>query len=154
MLLLQHSSTFLPPENSCEEFYSPKSKPQACGDIVSGCVTTGPKDHYQQDGCNGAGGEICGPSLATMSSPSGLIFGIVNIVGNFGTVFVDQSYWQGAIAVKPESAANGFILGGVVWFSVGVCRLARRRPRSQDIVHPPQYVSFPYVGTSSTLHSM
>merc|ERR1711998_106183 len=55
---------------------------------------------------------------ATMSSPSGLIFGIVNIVGNFGTVFVDQSYWQSAIAVKPEMAASGYILGGVVWFAV------------------------------------
>merc|ERR1719487_1065118 len=53
-----------------------------------------------------------------MTSPSGLIFGIVNIVGNFGTVFVDQSYWQSAIAVKPESAASGYILGGVVWFAV------------------------------------
>jgi hypothetical protein len=53
-----------------------------------------------------------------MTSPSGFIFGIVNIVGNFGTVFVDQSYWQSAIAVKPEMAASGYILGGVVWFAV------------------------------------
>jgi hypothetical protein len=22
------------------------------------------------------------------------MFGVINIVGNFGTVFVDQSYWQ------------------------------------------------------------
>merc|ERR1719199_1703228 len=53
-----------------------------------------------------------------MTSHSGFVFGIVNIVGNFGTVFVDQSYWQSAIAVKPESAAAGYILGGVVWFAV------------------------------------
>merc|ERR1719454_1050319 len=91
---------------------------QACGDLASGCITTGPKDHWVQDGCDNAKGEVCAPSLATMSSPSGLIFGIVNIVGNFGTVFVDQSYWQSAIAVKPEMAASGYILGGVVWFAV------------------------------------
>jgi hypothetical protein len=91
---------------------------QACGDMESGCITTGPKDHWVQEGCDSGAGEVCGPSLATMTSPSGLIFGIVNIVGNFGTVFVDQSYWQSAIAVKPESAASGYILGGVVWFSV------------------------------------
>merc|ERR1719454_2643779 len=91
---------------------------QACGDLASGCITTGPKDHWVQDGCDNAKGEVCGPSFATMSSPSGLIFGIVNIVGNFGTVFVDQSYWQSAIAVKPEMAASGYILGGVVWFAV------------------------------------
>ena len=31
----------------------------------------------------------------------GLIFGIVNIVGNFGTVFCDQAYWQSSVAAKP-----------------------------------------------------
>ena len=28
-------------------------------------------------------------------------------VGNFGTVFVDQSYWQGAIAAKPSATYKG-----------------------------------------------
>jgi hypothetical protein len=32
-----------------------------------------------------------GASYLTMFSESGLIFGIINIIGNFGTVFVDQS---------------------------------------------------------------
>ena len=31
----------------------------------------------------------------------GLVFGIVNIVGNFGTVFCDQAYWQSSVAAKP-----------------------------------------------------
>jgi Na+/proline symporter len=91
---------------------------QACGDLASGCITTSKIDHWEQSGCDNAAGEKCAPSLATMTSPSGFIFGIVNIVGNFGTVFVDQSYWQSAIAVKPEMAASGYILGGVVWFAV------------------------------------
>ena len=29
------------------------------------------------------------------------MFGIVNIVGNFGTVFCDQAYWQSSVAAKP-----------------------------------------------------
>merc|ERR1719201_2355789 len=91
---------------------------QACSDVASGCITTSEIDHWEQTGCDNAAGEKCAPSLATMTSPSGFIFGIVNIVGNFGTVFVDQSYWQSAIAVKPEMAASGYILGGVVWFAV------------------------------------
>ena len=33
-------------------------------------------------------------SLLTMYSQGGLIFGVINIVGNFGTVFVDNAYWQ------------------------------------------------------------
>ena len=42
-------------------------------------------------------GQSCGPvdgnfkgSYLTMLSSGGLIFGIINIVGNFGTVFVDN----------------------------------------------------------------
>jgi urea-proton symporter len=61
----------------------------------------------------------CGPvpgnrdgSYLTMLSSDGLMFGIINIVGNFGTVFVDQSYWQSAIAARPSSAARGYVLGG------------------------------------------
>lgn len=46
------------------------------------------------------------------------MFGIINIVGNFGTVFVDQSYWQSAIAARPSSAAKGYLLGGICWFSI------------------------------------
>lgn len=57
-------------------------------------------------------------SYLTMLSSQGLMFGIINIVGNFGTVFVDQSYWQSAIAARPESAAKGYLLGGVCWFAI------------------------------------
>jgi len=46
------------------------------------------------------------------------MFGITNIVGNFGTVFVDQSYWQSGIAAKPASAHKGYMLGGLVWFTI------------------------------------
>ncbi|GAX26385.1 hypothetical protein FisN_2Hu195 [Fistulifera solaris] len=53
-----------------------------------------------------------------MLSSDGLMFGLINIVGNFGTVFVDQSYWQSAIAARPESAAKGYLLGGICWFSI------------------------------------
>lgn len=67
----------------------------------------------------------CGPvsgnnsgSYLTMLSSGGLMFGIINIIGNFGTVFVDQSYWQSAIAARPSSAAKGYLLGGVVWFAI------------------------------------
>jgi len=73
----------------------------------------------------GGGSYACGPVVGnangeylTMLSRGGLIFGIINIVGNFGTVFVDQSYWQSAIAAKPTSAARGYLLGGICWFAI------------------------------------
>ncbi len=54
----------------------------------------------------------------TLASMGALIFGIINIVGNFGTVFVDQSYWQRTIASRPKGATGGFILGGLAWFAI------------------------------------
>merc|ERR1719277_466057 len=71
------------------------------------------------------GSYACGPvtdnnggSYLTMLSGGGTKFGIINIVGNFGTVFVDQSYWQSAIAAKPTTAHKGYLLGGLVWFTI------------------------------------
>jgi len=57
-------------------------------------------------------------SYLTMLSSGGLMFGIINIVGNFGTVFVDNSYWQSAIAAQPVAACRGYFLGGICWFSI------------------------------------
>ncbi len=54
----------------------------------------------------------------TMWSTNGLIFGICNIVGNFGTVFVDNSYWQNAIAARPSGTYKGYLIGGIAWFSI------------------------------------
>ncbi|HKU50333.1 MAG TPA: sodium/solute symporter [Nitrososphaera sp.] len=54
----------------------------------------------------------------TLASAGALVFGIINIVGNFGTVFVDQAYWQRAIAARPRSAVRGFLVGGLAWFAI------------------------------------
>jgi hypothetical protein len=43
----------------------------------------------------------------TMWSTNGLIFGICNIVGNFGAVFVDNAYWQNAMAARPSGTYKG-----------------------------------------------
>lgn len=56
-------------------------------------------------------------SYLTLASVGGLIFGVINLVGNFGTVFVDQSYWQRAIAARPSSSVKAFLLGGLSWFA-------------------------------------
>jgi Na+/proline symporter len=57
-------------------------------------------------------------SYLTMASTGALVFGIINIVGNFGTVFVDQAHWQRATAAVPKSAFKGFMLGGLAWFAI------------------------------------
>jgi len=92
-------------EEECQQIYSTdnsvettyyESSTYACGEVPA-----------NRDG-----------SYLTMISGGGLMFGIINIVGNFGTVFVDQSYWQSAIAARPESAAKGYLLGGICWFAI------------------------------------
>ncbi|KAJ8651452.1 hypothetical protein O0I10_012995 [Lichtheimia ornata] len=57
-------------------------------------------------------------SLLTMSSVQALIFGIINIVGNFGTVFVDNAYWQRAIAAHPMYAVKAYLIGGLAWYAI------------------------------------
>jgi urea-proton symporter len=44
--------------------------------------------------------------------------GVINIVGNFATVFGDQAYWQRAIASRPSSTVQAYILGGLAWFAI------------------------------------
>ncbi|KAI3980425.1 hypothetical protein MKX01_038597 [Papaver californicum] len=79
-------------------------------------VCTEPITHVGQS-CGPASGNHKG-SYATMLSSGGLVFGIINIVGNFGTVFVDNGYWVSAIAARPSSTHKGYLLGGLVWFAV------------------------------------
>ncbi|KAI9441380.1 urea transporter [Lactarius indigo] len=57
-------------------------------------------------------------SYMTMRSKNGLIFGVINVVGNFATVFQDQAYWQRAIASKPASTVKAYLLGGLAWFAI------------------------------------
>ncbi|XP_053394381.1 uncharacterized protein LOC128555605 [Mercenaria mercenaria] len=57
-------------------------------------------------------------SYLTLLSNSGLMFGLINVAGCFGTTYVDQSYWQSSVAAKPRQGVLGFLAGGLVWFSI------------------------------------
>merc|ERR1719482_1937169 len=78
-----------------------------------------------------------------MGSTIGLLFGITNIVGNFGTVFVDQSYWQSAVAAKPKSAVLGFLIGGMVWFAVPFCMATTNGLAGRALTTHPTIVGGP-----------
>jgi SSS family transporter len=91
---------------------------EECAEIFSTDGTANTTFFVKGDyACGNVSGNHAG-SYLTMLSADGLMFGIINIVGNFGTVFVDQSYWQSAIAARPSSAARGYVLGGVCWFAI------------------------------------
>ncbi|XP_023324732.1 urea-proton symporter DUR3 isoform X2 [Eurytemora carolleeae] len=96
-----------------EVFYNPFGNPEnpfgsaeAVYDFIS-CWKSEEGEAGNQDG-----------SYLTFYSSGGLIFGIVNIVGNFGTVFCDQAYWQSSVAAKPLQGVWGFIFGGLTWFAI------------------------------------
>ncbi|KAF7299220.1 Urea transporter [Mycena indigotica] len=57
-------------------------------------------------------------SYVTMRSKNGLIFGVINIIGNFATVFQDQAYFQRAIASRPSTTVKAYLLGGLAWFAI------------------------------------
>ncbi|XP_078697358.1 uncharacterized protein LOC144925278 [Branchiostoma floridae x Branchiostoma belcheri] len=57
-------------------------------------------------------------SYLTFFSTGGLMFGVINIIGNFGAVFCDQAYWQSTIAARPLQGVWGFISGGLTWFAI------------------------------------
>ncbi|GAA5826220.1 hypothetical protein JCM11251_007213 [Rhodosporidiobolus azoricus] len=57
-------------------------------------------------------------SYVTMQSRIGGVFGVINIIGNFATIYLDQAYWQRAVASKPVTAVKGFLLGGSAWTAI------------------------------------
>ena len=59
-----------------------------------------------------------GGSYLTMRSQEGAIFFVINLVGNFGTVFLDNAYYNKAIAASPVHALPGYVLGGLSWFAL------------------------------------
>ncbi|MGR3179350.1 MAG: sodium:solute symporter family protein [Candidatus Anammoxibacter sp.] len=59
--------------------------------------------------------------LVTITAFSGIMFGIINTIGNFGAVFLDQTYWQRMIAVNYKSAGNCFLMAGISWFAIPIC---------------------------------
>ena len=83
-------------------------------------------------------------SYLTLRSRNGLIFGVINIVGNFATVFNDQAYWQRAIASRPASCVKAYLLGGIAWFAIpfsfattmGLAAVALRGDEAMRVLSP------------------
>ncbi|KAH7912992.1 Sodium:solute symporter family-domain-containing protein [Hygrophoropsis aurantiaca] len=57
-------------------------------------------------------------SYLTLKSNYGLVFMIIQITGGFGTVMLDQGYWQRAIASEAKTAVRAYLMGGIAWFAV------------------------------------
>ncbi|KIW64538.1 hypothetical protein PV04_09464 [Phialophora macrospora] len=87
---------------------------------------------------NNAGG-----SYVTFRSKGAIIFGIINITGNFATVFLDQAYWQRAIASQTRSSVKAFIAGGLLWFAIPLGFASCMGLTSVALSSNPDYPGFP-----------
>ncbi|KAI9683247.1 MAG: urea active transporter [Bathelium mastoideum] len=57
-------------------------------------------------------------SYLTFRSVDGLIFAVDLLVAGFSTVWLDQAYWQRAIASRPETSVQAYLLGGIAWYGI------------------------------------
>ncbi|OGE49586.1 hypothetical protein PENARI_c020G11493 [Penicillium arizonense] len=57
-------------------------------------------------------------SYLTFRSVGGLVFAFDLFVSGFTTVWLDQAYWQRAIASKPETSVKAYIFGGLAWYGI------------------------------------
>ncbi|KHC83242.1 solute:sodium symporter (SSS) family transporter [Candida albicans SC5314] len=86
--------------------------PQAVWEIVTKLAESNPRE-------GNAGG-----SYFTMHSRSGGMFFVINIIGNFGTVFLDNGYFNKAFAANPSSTYKGYIFGSLAWCAIpALCSL-------------------------------
>jgi urea-proton symporter len=57
-------------------------------------------------------------SYLTFRSDDGLVFAIDLLVAGFCTVWLDQAYWQRAIASRPETSVKAYLFGGIAWYGI------------------------------------
>ncbi|OQD73099.1 hypothetical protein PENDEC_c017G05737 [Penicillium decumbens] len=89
-------------------------------------------------------------SYLTMRSKEGGIFWIINLIGNFGTVFLDNGYYNKAIAASPVHAFPGYVIGGLCWFAIPwLC--ASTLGISALVLEGPQRLSAPDVSAGLVL---
>ncbi|CAF1395966.1 unnamed protein product [Adineta ricciae] len=57
-------------------------------------------------------------SYLTFNSRNGLMFYLMNLIGNFGTVFLDNGYYNKVIAASSKSIVRAYIFSGLAWFAI------------------------------------
>lgn len=56
--------------------------------------------------------------MLVLTSPEGLLFGVINFVSQLGTVLVDQTYWQRALASRRGEAWRSFVASALLWLPI------------------------------------
>ncbi|CUM65829.1 uncharacterized protein PRCAT00003478001 [Priceomyces carsonii] len=82
-------------------------------------------------------------SYLTLHSKGGGIFFVINIVGGFGTVFLDNGYFNKAFASSPSAALPGYVLGGLAWFAIPVLTATTMGLSALALENTPAWPTYP-----------
>ncbi|RMZ70941.1 solute symporter family transporter [Pyrenophora seminiperda CCB06] len=92
-------------------------------------------------------------SYVTLKSNFGLVFGVIQLCSGSGTVFLDQAYWQRAIASKPSTAVRAYLLGGLAWFAIPFGFSTTLGLAAVALTDNPRFPTYPNVPTSGQVSS-
>ena len=94
-----------------------------------------------------------GGSYMTMKSNFALVFGIIQLCSGSGTVFLDQAYWQRAIASRPTTAVRAYILGGLAWFAIPFGFATTLGLAAAALTDSPSFPTYPNAMSQSEVSS-
>lgn len=90
-------------------------------------------------------------SYTTLKSNYALIFGVIQLCSGSGTVFLDQAYWQRAIASRPTTAVKAYILGGLAWFAIPFGFSTTLGIAAVALTDNPRFPTYPNLPSSSDI---
>ncbi|KAI4729924.1 solute symporter family transporter [Aureobasidium sp. EXF-10728] len=90
-------------------------------------------------------------SYMTLKSNYALIFGVIQLCSGSGTVFLDQAYWQRAIASRPTTAVKAYILGGIAWFAIPFGFSTTLGLAAVALTDNPRFPTYPGVPSDSDI---
>ncbi|KAL4875894.1 solute symporter family transporter [Aspergillus karnatakaensis] len=82
-------------------------------------------------------------SWLTFHSDGGLIFAGVLFLGGFSTVWLDQAYWQRAIASKPETSVKAYLAGGLAWYGIPFSFATAMGLGAVALTNSPRFPTYP-----------
>ncbi|KAF2498231.1 Na+/solute symporter [Lophium mytilinum] len=92
-------------------------------------------------------------SYLTLKSNYALVFGVIQLCSGSGTVFLDQAYWQRAIASRPTTAVRAYIMGGLAWFAIPFGFATTLGLAAVALTDNPRFPTYPNPPTSAEISS-
>ncbi|KAJ7025485.1 Sodium:solute symporter family-domain-containing protein [Mycena alexandri] len=83
-------------------------------------------------------------SYVTLRSHMALVFGCIQVCASGGAMFLDQAYWQRAIASRPATAVRAYLLGGIAWFAIPFGFASAMGLAAVALADHPRFPTYPH----------